>query len=66
MHQPTPSMQYSNGMSMADREFEREHLVIIEKCPLPIIRHRSALYIIANDNNTAAIIEKSSDSIIIK
>ena len=51
---------------MADREFEREHLVIIEKCPLPIIRHRSALYIIANDNNTAAIIEKSSDSIIIK
>jgi len=46
--------------------FEREHLVIIEKCPLPIIRHRFAPHIIANDNSTTAIIEKSSDPIIIK
>lgn len=36
---------------MADRMFESEHLVIIEKCPYPIIRHRFALHIIPDDNN---------------
>jgi hypothetical protein len=37
---------------MASRVFESEHLVIIEKCPYPIIRHRFVLHIIANDINT--------------